>query len=54
MKKSYLSLNCAVLQFENESGFLAASQEDVINEDTEVIIDKQVGGDEIVFDNWEE
>lgn len=53
MAKNYERLSCSKLDVELENGFLAASKEDAINDDTVVTIDKQVGGDTIEFTEWE-
>lgn len=51
MKTQYSKLETSLILVEVEEGFLAASKENVVNDDTSVVIDRQEGGNDINFGN---
>ena len=52
--KAYYGLSVTGLILQPEQGFLAGSKDDVVNEEnTEVVIDEQIGGGDILIDGWD-
>ena len=53
MKKRYLKPEVSLTRIEIESGFMAASKEQVEDENVNVTIDTQKSDDDFTIDNWD-
>lgn len=53
MKKRYLRPEVSLTRIEIESGFMAASKEQVKDENVNVTIDTQKSDDDFKIDNWD-
>ena len=53
MMKSYLKPEVSLTRIEIESGFMAASKEQVKDENVNVTIDTQKSDDDFTIDNWD-
>ena len=53
MKKRYLRPEVSLTRIEIESGFMAASKEQVKDENVNVTIDTQKSDDDFTIDNWD-